>query len=185
KQPLDNELDFICKHAKRIQELLVYVQDTCPNAIRLSGTKVARTPMNKIKKVTFVEPIATSSTNPKTHDSNKPMLHSTGVKCFTSASGSKPSGNTKNNRISQPSSSNKINQVEDQPRSIKTRKNNKNRIKKVKCDNHVMQSSSNANYVSVSINNAPVKNSMNDVKTGCLCAICGKCMVVETHHECV
>nr|GEY07782.1 retrovirus-related Pol polyprotein from transposon TNT 1-94 [Tanacetum cinerariifolium] len=58
-------------------------------------------------------------------------------------------------------------------RSIKTRKNNKNRVKKVKCDNHVMQSSSNANSVFVSINNAPVKNSVNDVKSGCLCAICG------------
>nr|GEY24556.1 hypothetical protein [Tanacetum cinerariifolium] len=87
-----------------------------------------------------------------------------GVKCSTSASGSKPSGNTKNNRISQPSSSNKINKVEDQPRSVKTRKNNKNHVKKVKCDDHVMQSSSNANSVFVSINNAPVKNSVNDVK---------------------
>nr|GEV44019.1 zf-CCHC domain-containing protein/UBN2 domain-containing protein [Tanacetum cinerariifolium] len=157
KQPLDNELDFACKHAKRIQELLVYVQDTCPSAVRTSETKVARTPMNKIKKVTFTKPIATSSTNQETHDSNKPMLHSTGVKCYTSASGSKPSGNTKNNRISQPSSSSKINKVEDQPRSVKTRKNNKNRVKKVKCEDHVMQSSSNANSVSVSINNAPLR----------------------------
>ncbi|GKB78848.1 retrovirus-related pol polyprotein from transposon TNT 1-94 [Tanacetum coccineum] len=33
KQPLDSELDFACKYAIRIQELLVYVQDTCPNAI--------------------------------------------------------------------------------------------------------------------------------------------------------
>nr|GEU44549.1 copia protein [Tanacetum cinerariifolium] len=45
--------------------------------------------------------------------------------------------------------------------------------------------SSNANSVSVSINNTPVKNSVNDVKYGCLCAICGKCMIAETHHECV
>nr|GEW03763.1 hypothetical protein [Tanacetum cinerariifolium] len=74
------------------------------------------------------------------------------VKCFTSASRSKPSGNTKNNRISQPSSSNKINKVEDQPRSVKTRKNNQNH------------------------------NSINDVKCGYLCAICGKCMIAETHH---
>nr|GEU56304.1 hypothetical protein [Tanacetum cinerariifolium] len=157
KQPLDNELDFACKHAKRIQELLVYVQNTCPSAVRTSETKVARTPMNKIKKVTFFEPIATSSTNQETHDSNKPMLHSTGVKFSTSASGSKPSGNTKNNRISQPSSSSKINKVEDQPRSVKTRKNNHNRVKKVKCEDHVMQSSSNANSVSISINNAPLR----------------------------
>nr|GFC95273.1 hypothetical protein [Tanacetum cinerariifolium] len=36
QQPLDNALNFACKHAKRIQELLVYVQDTCPSAIKLS-----------------------------------------------------------------------------------------------------------------------------------------------------
>nr|GEU76534.1 hypothetical protein [Tanacetum cinerariifolium] len=48
-----------------------------------------------------------------------------------------------------------------------------------------MKSISNANFVSISINNAPVKNYVNDVKTGCLCAICGKCMIAETHHECV
>nr|GEX56688.1 hypothetical protein [Tanacetum cinerariifolium] len=125
KQPFDNELDFACKHTKRIQELLVYVKDTCPSVIRLR------------------------------------------VICSISASGSKPSGNTKNNRISQPSSSNKINKVEDQPRSVKTRKNKKNRVKKVKCNDHVMQSSSNVNFIFVSINSAPVKNSMNDVKSGC------------------
>nr|GEU47968.1 hypothetical protein [Tanacetum cinerariifolium] len=173
KQPLDNALDFACKHTQRIQKLLVYVRDTCPSAIKLSKTKIARTPMNKIKRVTFVEPIASFSTNQETHDSNKPMLHSRGVKCSTSASGSKPSGNTKNNRISQPSSSNKINKVEDQPRSVKTRKNKKNHVNKVKCNDHVMQFMSNANSVSVSIKNAPVKDSVNDVTSGFLCAICG------------
>nr|GEV07619.1 hypothetical protein [Tanacetum cinerariifolium] len=141
--------------------------DTCPSAVKLSETKVARTPMDKIKKVTFAEPIASSSTIQETDDSNKPMLYSLGVKCSTSPSRLKPSRNIKNNRISQPSSSNKINKVEDQPRSVKTRKNNKNRVKQVKCDDHVMQSMSNANSVSVSINNAHVKNFVNDVKSDC------------------
>ncbi|GJX68007.1 retrovirus-related pol polyprotein from transposon TNT 1-94 [Tanacetum coccineum] len=184
KQPLDNALDFACKHAKRIQELVVYVRDTCPSAIPLSEKKIAVTPMNKIKKVTFAEPVTSSSTNQDTHDSNKPLLHSTGVTCSISASGSKPSGNTKNNRISQPSSSNKINKVEDQPRSVKTKKNKKNRVNKVKCDDHVKQSMSNANFVSDSIN-APVKNSVNDIKLDCLCAICGKCMMAEIYDKCV
>nr|GEW48949.1 hypothetical protein [Tanacetum cinerariifolium] len=40
KQPFDNELDFASKHAKRIQELLVFLTDTCPSAIQLSDTKV-------------------------------------------------------------------------------------------------------------------------------------------------
>ncbi|GJX21839.1 retrovirus-related pol polyprotein from transposon TNT 1-94 [Tanacetum coccineum] len=141
----DSHIDYLKhtqEHTDILQgiELVVYVRDTCPSAIPLSEKKIAVTPMNKIKKVTFAEPITSSSTNQDTHDSNKPLLHSTGVTCSTSASGSKPSGNTKNNRISQPSSSNKINKVEDQPRSVKTKKNKKNRVNKVKCDDHVKQS---------------------------------------------
>ncbi|GJT58031.1 retrovirus-related pol polyprotein from transposon TNT 1-94 [Tanacetum coccineum] len=52
EQTLDKELDFACKNAKRIQELLVYVRDTCPNAINLSAKKVAITPQ-KNKKSKF------------------------------------------------------------------------------------------------------------------------------------
>ncbi|GJU65861.1 retrovirus-related pol polyprotein from transposon TNT 1-94, partial [Tanacetum coccineum] len=51
KQPLDSALDFACKHAQRIQELLVYIRDTCPNANKLSAKKVAVTPKNNVKKV--------------------------------------------------------------------------------------------------------------------------------------
>ncbi|GJR78046.1 hypothetical protein Tco_0148831 [Tanacetum coccineum] len=61
KQPLDKELDFACKHAQRIQELLVYVRDTFPNAIKLNEKKVTITPKNKVKKVRFVEPLTSSS----------------------------------------------------------------------------------------------------------------------------
>nr|GEV66228.1 retrovirus-related Pol polyprotein from transposon TNT 1-94 [Tanacetum cinerariifolium] len=50
----DNALDLTCRHAKRIQELLVYVRDTCPNVIKLSKKKVAITPMDKVKKVRFL-----------------------------------------------------------------------------------------------------------------------------------
>nr|GEZ59976.1 hypothetical protein [Tanacetum cinerariifolium] len=51
KQPLDNALNFACKHAQQIQELLVYVRDTRPNAIKLNKKKVVVTPKNKVKKV--------------------------------------------------------------------------------------------------------------------------------------
>ncbi|GJX45050.1 retrovirus-related pol polyprotein from transposon TNT 1-94 [Tanacetum coccineum] len=111
KQPLDKELDFACKHAQRIQELLVYVRDTCPNAINLSAKKVAVTPKNKVKKVRFVEPL-TSSSNIKqvesstTSDSNTPVLSPTGLKCSTSNCGSKPTSNKKNDRISRTPSRN-------------------------------------------------------------------------------
>ncbi|GKB69596.1 hypothetical protein Tco_0931008 [Tanacetum coccineum] len=61
KQPLDNELDFACKYTIRIQELLIYVQDTCPNAITPSSKKIVVTLMNNVKKVRFTEPITSSS----------------------------------------------------------------------------------------------------------------------------
>ncbi|GJS12080.1 integrase, catalytic region, zinc finger, CCHC-type containing protein [Tanacetum coccineum] len=51
EQPLDKELDYAYKHTQRIQELHVYVRDTCPNAINLSAKNVNVTPKNKVKKV--------------------------------------------------------------------------------------------------------------------------------------
>ncbi|GJV89551.1 integrase, catalytic region, zinc finger, CCHC-type containing protein [Tanacetum coccineum] len=120
KQPLDGDLDLACKYATRIQELLVYVQDTCPNAITPSTKKV-------------------ESSN--TSDSNTPVLSSTGVKCSTSICGSKSPGNKKNDRISQTPSRNKKNKVEAQPRKV----NNMNRVVKPVCDVDVKQSLSNAN----------------------------------------
>nr|GEW43243.1 hypothetical protein [Tanacetum cinerariifolium] len=87
-------------------------------------------------------------------DSNKPLLHSTRVICSTNASKSKPSGNTKNNRISQSSSSNKPNKVEDQSRSVKSRKNK---------------------------NNALVKHSVRNAKLESMCAICNKCLFDANH----
>ncbi|GJX99212.1 hypothetical protein Tco_0356231 [Tanacetum coccineum] len=56
-----SELDLACKYITRIQELLVYVQDTCPNTIPPSAKKVTIKPMNNVKKVRFVEPLLPSS----------------------------------------------------------------------------------------------------------------------------
>nr|GEW13798.1 hypothetical protein [Tanacetum cinerariifolium] len=129
KQPLDNVLDFACKHAQRIQELLIYVQDTCPNAIKISAKKVAATPKNNVKKVRFVESLASLSNikqveSSKSSDSNKPVLSPTGLKYSTCNYGLKPTGNKNNDRISQTPSRNMKNKVEAQPRKV----NKKNRI---------------------------------------------------------
>ncbi|GJY43196.1 retrovirus-related pol polyprotein from transposon TNT 1-94 [Tanacetum coccineum] len=80
------------------------------------------------------KPVTSSSNIPKktdslrTKDSNKPLLTSTGVNTTTSASGSKPSGNTKKNRISRPPSSNQKNKVEEHPRKVKSSLNKTNSI---------------------------------------------------------
>ncbi|GJS54450.1 retrovirus-related pol polyprotein from transposon TNT 1-94 [Tanacetum coccineum] len=141
KQPLDKELEFACKHAQRIQELLVYVKDTCPNAIKPSAKKVDVTPINNVKKVRFVEPLTSLSDikqveSSKTSDSNTPVLSSTGLKCSTSNCGSKPTCNKKNDRISQPPSRNMKNKVKAQPRKV----NKKNRVVEPICDVDVKHS---------------------------------------------
>ncbi|GJV18790.1 hypothetical protein Tco_1367810 [Tanacetum coccineum] len=121
-----------CEYGKKRNgslELLVYIQDTCPNAIKLSGKKVAVTPKNDVKKVRFAEPL-TSSSNIKQvesstiSDSNTPVLSPIGLKCSTSNYRSKPTGNKKNDRISRTPSRNMKNKVEAQPRKV----NKKNRV---------------------------------------------------------
>ncbi|GJZ41870.1 hypothetical protein Tco_0588756 [Tanacetum coccineum] len=95
QNPSEPLLESACMFIKHVQELLVYVSQTCH-----------------------------SSPTP----SRKPLLTSTGVKPTTSASGSKPSGNIKNNRITRPPRSNQKNKVEDHSRNIKSSLNKKNSI---------------------------------------------------------
>ncbi|GKC59985.1 hypothetical protein Tco_1087583 [Tanacetum coccineum] len=110
-----------------IQELLVYVSDTCPSSPSKSEKLVAITPMNKARKVTFTKTSTTSDNNTQiyvdvhqTQTTNKPSVPSTNVKCSTNASRSKPRSETKNNRIMQPLSSNqKYQKVEAHTRKAK------------------------------------------------------------------
>nr|GEV04012.1 retrovirus-related Pol polyprotein from transposon TNT 1-94 [Tanacetum cinerariifolium] len=151
---------------------VVYVSKTCPSLTKSSEKFVAVTPKNKNKKVRFADPITSSNNTQKqvdshkNRDSNQPLLHSTREICCTSASGSKPTCNTKNNRISQSSRSYKTNKVEDQSRSVKSRKNKKTRVAKTKCNAYVMQSMLNANYNPV-------------------CVICNECLFDANHDKCV
>nr|GEV12137.1 hypothetical protein [Tanacetum cinerariifolium] len=105
QNPSEPLLESPYMFTKHVQELLVYVSQTCPNSPKPSEKLVVVTSMNKDKRVRLVKLVTSSSNIPKqtdslkTKDSNKPLLTSTRVKPTTSASGSKPSGNTKNNRI--------------------------------------------------------------------------------------
>ncbi|GJR85202.1 retrovirus-related pol polyprotein from transposon TNT 1-94 [Tanacetum coccineum] len=172
QNPSEPLLESACMFTKHVHELLVYVSKTCPSLTKPCEKLVAVTPMNKDKKVRFVEPVTSSSNIPKqtdslrTKDSNKPLLTSTGVNTTTSASGSKPSGNTKKNRISRPPSSNQKNKVEEHPRKVKSSLNK-------------------TNSVSVPISNAHVKHSMRNAKFESICAIYNKCLFDANHDMCV
>ncbi|GJX78329.1 hypothetical protein Tco_0325140 [Tanacetum coccineum] len=61
--PLDSVLKYACMYAKQIQELLLYVGDTCPNSPNNSEKLVAVTPINKSRQVTFAKTSATSEHN--------------------------------------------------------------------------------------------------------------------------
>nr|GEU80145.1 hypothetical protein [Tanacetum cinerariifolium] len=155
---------------KHVQELLVYVSKTCPSLTKPCEKSVVVTPINKDKKVRFAEPITSLSSIPKqtdslkTKDSNTPLLTSTGVKPTTSASGSKPSGNTKNNRITRPLSSNQKNKVEDHFRKVKSSLNKMNSIFEPVCNAHVKHSVRNDKFEST---------------------ICNKCLFDTNNNMCV
>ncbi|GJU87122.1 hypothetical protein Tco_1294668 [Tanacetum coccineum] len=145
---------------------------TCLNLRKPSEKLVAVTPINKDKRVRFTEPVTSSSNIPKqtdplkTKDSNKPFVTSTGVNTTTSASGSKPSGNIKKNRITRPPSSNKKNKVDVHPKTDKSSLNK-------------------TNSISEPISNAHVKHSIRNAKFESICAICNKCLFDANHDMCL
>ncbi|GJR27640.1 hypothetical protein Tco_1103872 [Tanacetum coccineum] len=148
-RPLYSDLDS--KYAKRIQEVLVYVTATSPSLTKPSEKLVAITPLNRSKKVRFAEHATSSSSTQKqvdshkTQHSNKLVFPSTGMKSSTSVSKSKPSSNTKNNRVSQTTSSNMKNKVEDHPRSVKSSSNKMNRVSEPVCNANIKHTTLNAN----------------------------------------
>ncbi|GJX98108.1 hypothetical protein Tco_0355127 [Tanacetum coccineum] len=133
--PLDSALAYACMYTKQIQELLVYVRDTCPSSPSRSEKLVAVTPMNKARKVTFEKTNATLENTTqkrvdvhKTHTTNKPLVPSTNVKCSNYDSRSKPQSETKNTRILQTLSSNqKYQRVEAHTRNAKPSLNKEKR----------------------------------------------------------
>ncbi|GKF16975.1 retrovirus-related pol polyprotein from transposon TNT 1-94, partial [Tanacetum coccineum] len=101
--PQDSLLESAFRYTKVIQDLLSHISRTCPSINNFDPKSVAVTPRKTDKKVRFAESL-TSTENTKTDStsnivSNKRVLHSTGVRLSTSASGSQPSGNTKKDRI--------------------------------------------------------------------------------------
>nr|GEZ37150.1 integrase, catalytic region, zinc finger, CCHC-type, peptidase aspartic, catalytic [Tanacetum cinerariifolium] len=83
--PLNTSLDYACKYTRRIQELLMILQQTCPSLTKLETKLVAVIPKNKTKQIRPTEQIiksgkTTVTTPPSTNlDSNTHVLSSTGV----------------------------------------------------------------------------------------------------------
>ncbi|GJU07622.1 putative ribonuclease H-like domain-containing protein [Tanacetum coccineum] len=168
--PLDPLLESACKYTKLIQEMLSKISKTCPS-INSSGEQlVAVTPMNKVKRVRFTEPVTSSRNTKIAHTSNlasnKPMLSSTGVKQSTSASGSQPSGNTKKDKIQQTQICILKNTVEAHPIKVKSSLKNKDHVVEPK-------------------GTAPVQHSKLNANSDLKCVKCNGCMLSDNHDLCV
>ncbi|GJX19035.1 hypothetical protein Tco_0221712 [Tanacetum coccineum] len=94
------------------------------------------------------------------------MLSSTGIKSSTSASGSRPSGNTKKDKIQQTPSSTQKNKVEAHPRTVKSSLKNKNCFVEPKGNANVQHSKLNSN-------------------SELLCVKCSCCILSNNHDLCV
>nr|GFB39226.1 integrase, catalytic region, zinc finger, CCHC-type, peptidase aspartic, catalytic [Tanacetum cinerariifolium] len=93
--PLNTPLAYACKYTRRIQELLMILQQTCPRITKLGTTLVAITPKNQNQQVRRVA-------------------------LASSASGSQSKDNTKKNRIQQTLKKAKETKLEDHPRKVKS-----------------------------------------------------------------
>nr|GEZ48930.1 hypothetical protein [Tanacetum cinerariifolium] len=129
--PLNTSLDYSCNYTRRIQELLIILQQTYHCVTDLGTKLVAVTPKNKTKQIRLAEQITKSgkttvTTPPSTNiDSNTLVLSSTGVTLVSSASGSMSQDNTKKNRIRRTQRKAKKNKIKDHLRTVKSSLNKK------------------------------------------------------------
>nr|GEV79764.1 retrovirus-related Pol polyprotein from transposon TNT 1-94 [Tanacetum cinerariifolium] len=98
--PLNTSLDYACKYTKRIQELLIILQQTCPCITDLGTKLVAVTPKNKDQQIR-------------------------GVNLLSSASGSQSPDNTKNDRIQRTPRKAKKNKLDYHLRTVRSSLNKK------------------------------------------------------------
>nr|GFC07710.1 hypothetical protein [Tanacetum cinerariifolium] len=102
---LNTSLAYACKYTRRIQELLMILQQTCPSITDLGTKLVVVTPKNKTKQIrhtaqnTKSEKTTVAMSPSANIDSNTPVLSSTRVTLVSSASRSMSQDNTKKNRI--------------------------------------------------------------------------------------
>nr|GEU39008.1 hypothetical protein [Tanacetum cinerariifolium] len=149
--PLNTSLDYAYKYTRRIQELLIILQQTCPCLTNLGTKLVAVTPKNKTKQIRLTKQLTKSGkttvpTPPSTNiDSNTPVLSSIGVTLVSSADGSMSQDNTKKNRIRRTQRKAKKNKLEDHLRTVKYSLNKKSVVDS-KATSSVINSVSNMNF---------------------------------------
>ncbi|GJU55531.1 retrovirus-related pol polyprotein from transposon TNT 1-94 [Tanacetum coccineum] len=168
-QPSDNSLEYACVYTKHSQELLEYMNASCPKADNKRDKLIATTPLTRKKHVTFADPLETSGNNtPKhvkqqsVHQTNVPIIPSTGVSTATTARRSQPKSNTTHDKTLPTINVPKKN-IEDHPRTNKSKLSKKN---------HVNSSIS-------------VRRTVFNTNSNSLCKTCNECIISFNHDKCV
>nr|GFC88757.1 hypothetical protein [Tanacetum cinerariifolium] len=168
---LNTSLAYACKYTRRIQELLMILQQTCPRITDLRTNLEAVTPKNQTKQVRRTAQITKSektsvATSPSPNiDSNTHVLSSTGVAFVSSASGSKSQDNTKKNRIWRIQKKAKETELEDHLRNVKSSLNK-------------------ASVVDSRATSSVIKF-VSNVNPNLKCTSCNGCLFSNNHDSCV
>ncbi|GJY02608.1 integrase, catalytic region, zinc finger, CCHC-type containing protein [Tanacetum coccineum] len=168
-RPSDNSLEYACVYTKHSEELLEYVNASCPKADNKRDKLIATTPLTRKKHVTFADPLETSGNNTQKHVKQQsvhqtyvPIIPSTGVSTATTAKRSQPKSKTMHDKTLPTISVPKKN-VEDHPRTNKSKLSKKN---------HVNSSIS-------------VRRTIFNTNSNSLCKTCNECIISFNHDKCV
>ncbi|GKB58597.1 retrovirus-related pol polyprotein from transposon TNT 1-94 [Tanacetum coccineum] len=161
--------EHLCKEINHVKQVFKDqfnpIKKTRVRTKEQSDSLIAKLNLKSVENEDLKAPIQDKVESSKTSNSNTPVLSSTGLKCSTSTCRSKPTGNKKNDRISQPQSSNMKNKVEAQHRRVTLNSN-----KKI----HVVEP----------IRDADVKHSLLNANSELICATCNQCMFDVNHDMC-
>ncbi|GKC78980.1 hypothetical protein Tco_1129754 [Tanacetum coccineum] len=126
-RPSDNSLEYACVYTKHSQELLEYMNASCPKADNKCDKFIATTPFTSKKHITFVDPLETSGNNTLKHvkqqsaqQTNVPIIPSIGVSTATTTRRSQPKSNIMHDKTS-PANIVPKKKVEDHPRKNKSK----------------------------------------------------------------
>nr|GFB18135.1 hypothetical protein [Tanacetum cinerariifolium] len=199
--PLNTSLAYACMYTRRIQELLMILQQTCPSITDLGTNLVAVTPKNKTKQIrrttqiTKLEKTYVATSPSPNIDSNTPVLSSTGVTLVSSASGSKSQDNIKKNRIRRTQKKAKEAELKDHLRNVKSSLNKASvvdskatsKAKETELEDHLRTVKSSLNKASVVNSKATssVIKSVSNMNSNLKCASCNGCLFSDNHDACV
>nr|GEV50286.1 uncharacterized mitochondrial protein AtMg00810-like [Tanacetum cinerariifolium] len=165
---LDHRVTRLVAENEHLKQTYKQLYDSIKSShVRLKEQSLKET-LSKLKgKVVVTEAVTLHPIDPELLKTDvAPLAPKLRVNLLSSASGSQPQGNTKNDRIQRTPSKAKKNKLKDHPRTVRPSLNKKKSVVDTKAISYVTNSKSNVN---------------SDLK----CATCNGCLFSDNHDSCV